>query len=253
MSQQINLINPSLIKQKDFLTSVNMALSYALVALLLTGWYGYNKMQLDTVQKQRDQLAANLEQVQNTLTQATAARAPREIDKGLQQELAKLEGKYQMQTQILSTIAHGLNESSNGLAAYLRGFAKQSVDGLWLTGISIDNDQHAMTIRGRSLQADLLPLYIERLSKEPVFSGHEFGGLLIKRPLAKEVKAMPAAANSDISLAQNLAKTTNNSANTKVETMPKAELAPYVEFELKALEIAKNETDTKPATGAPTL
>lgn len=239
MSQQINLINPSLIKQKDFLTSTNIALSYALAALLMTTWYGYNKTQLDLVQKQRDQLVANLEQVQNSLAKANAARAPHETDKGLEQELAALEGKQQMQTQILSTIEHGLNDSGNGLAAYLQGFAKQSVDGLWLTGISIDNDHHAMTIRGRSLQADLLPLYIERLSKEPVFSGHEFGGLQIKRPVAKEVKAMPVAAN--------------NSVVTQAETMQKAALAPYVEFELKALEIAKNETDTKPATGAPAL
>lgn len=260
MSQQINLINTSLIKKKDFLTSANIALSYGLLTLVMMAWYSQNKTQLADVQHQRDQLAAHLEQAQNQLTQANAARAPKAVDQGLLQTLAALEGKHQMQTQLLSTIERGLNDSGNGLSAYLRGFAKQNVDGLWLSGIRIDNDRHAMTLRGRSLQADLLPLYIERLSQERVFAGHEFGGLQIKRPLdnaTKATNAMPvavnAATNAGVPPAQNLAQTANQTVNTPIETVQQAALAPYIEFELKALEVAKTETTPQPAMGASAL
>jgi hypothetical protein len=46
MSQQINLINPALIKRKDFLTVVNIGVMYGVLSVLMLGWYAYNERQL---------------------------------------------------------------------------------------------------------------------------------------------------------------------------------------------------------------
>jgi hypothetical protein len=96
----------------------------------------------------------------------------------------------------------------------MRGFANQTTDGLWLTGFSIDPEHDAMSVFGRSLDTDLLPKYIEMMSKEKVFAGQLFGGL----------KVIGASAMTH----QALAEVKPDATSTKTD-------ASFVEFELQAI------------------
>ncbi|MEQ1600637.1 MAG: hypothetical protein ABL885_02585 [Methylophilaceae bacterium] len=224
MSQQINLINPSLIQQKDLLTAVTIGLAYLVLILIMLAWYAASASQIKGLVTTADQAGSALQQIQSRLTEATAARAPRTANQALQLELAQLEAKHKVQTQILQLISHSNTSSDKGLAGVMRGFARQTLEGLWLTGFNMDNARHAMTIFGRSLQADLLPRYIAKLGQEAVFSGQAFGGLHFQQPVVAEAKATPVPVN-------------NASPALPAEPAVSHALPDFVEFELQALEV----------------
>jgi hypothetical protein len=259
MSQQINLINPALIKQKDFLTIVNMGVVYGVFTALMLGWWSYSQQQLKQLTRQKEDLVVAVQQTQDRLTQQVAASAPRAPSLALQQQLALLETKQQVQAQMLTAIEQGRPQQDRGLANYMRGFAQQTVDGLWLTGFSIDETNKTMTVRGRSLEAEVLPNYMQRLGQEPVFAGKLFGGLHVQQATITQPATMIAAVPSRAGVPNNTVSTavaeqsktaspagvTNAStANVAVPNIAApntttSEIAtPFVEFELQGLEKA---------------
>lgn len=254
MSQQINLINPALIKQKDFLTLVNMGVVYGVFVALMVGWWVYSQQQLKQLTRQKDDLVVAVQQTQERLTQQVAASAPRAPSLALQQQLALLETKQQVQAQMLTAIEQGRPQQDRGLANYMRGFARQTVDGLWLTGFSIDETNKTMTVRGRSLEAEVLPSYMQRLGQEPVFSGKLFGGLHVQQTTITQQATMTAAAPSSAGVTNNtvstaeaaLSKAASPAGVTNAATISVAapnvatseRATPLVEFELQGLEKA---------------
>lgn len=233
MSQQINLINPALIKQKDFLTTLNITVVYGAFAMLLLGWYALTAQQTSALKVSRDQLASELQQVQTTLAEMTAARAPKAPNQALIVELQTLEEKHQVQTQILQAMQQGKPSQDKGLASYMLGLARQSTDGLWLTGFSIDQKHHAVSLRGRSMDAAILPDYMHKLGREAVFAGQTFSGLRIQQPA--EAVTNTTAANTAPS----------NAAPRNPAPAQQSAAATFVEFELQA-------SETLPATAIET-
>ena len=217
MSQQINLFNPALLKQKELLTPRNLGLAYLALAILGVAWMLSAQQEVSRLMLVRDKAAVELQQVQDGLKQATAARTPHAPNEALVQELAQLERKHQAQSKILQVINHGATVASKSLSAYMRGFAGQNVEGLWLTGFSVDPERDAMNVYGRSLDADLLPKYIAMMGKEKVFAGQSFGGL----------KIIGASAMTH----QALGDGKPDATSTKAE----AAKPMFVEFELQAL------------------
>ncbi len=229
MSQQINLFNPALIKKKELLTPRNMGLVYLGLGCLGVAWMFYAQDSVSRLTLQRNQLATQLQQVQGGLKQLTAARAPHAPNAALERELAQLSQQQQTQSKLLQVINGGVTVANKSLSSYMRGFASQTAEGLWLTGFSIDAEHDAMNIFGRSLDADLLPKYIEMMGKEKVFAGQLFGGL----------KIIGASAMTH----QALAEVKPDATSTKAE-------APFVEFELQAMskaDAAKGKLDANSA------
>lgn len=214
MSQQINLLNHELIKKTDLLTPRNMGLAYLGLACLGLAWMLYSQQSVSRLTLQRDQLATQLQQAQDGLKQVNAARAPHEANPALVQELAQLNQQQQTQSKLLQVINGGVTVANKSLSSYMRGFANQTTEGLWLTGFSIDAEHDAISVFGRSLATDLLPKYIEMMSKEKVFAGQLFGGL----------KVIGASAMTH----QALAEVKPDATSTKTD-------ATFVEFELQAI------------------
>jgi len=220
MSQQINLINPSLIHKKDFLRAANMTIVYGCLIALLTIVYALYLPRINAMAEQRDAVTRKQQEMQYTLDKALAATIPKPADQALQQEIAQLEAKRQMQVQLIQTIEHDQTTSTHGVATYLRGFARQTMPGVWLTGFDINKDLDAITIHGRCLQAELLPTYMEKLGKEPAFAGQSFSGLQMRQPAT--------ATKTAVSLTPN--------TQPVPSTQPVMETLDFVEFELQGRE-----------------
>jgi hypothetical protein len=184
MSQQINLLNPALIKQKDFLNPNNIAITLGLLSVLMLGYYGYAQKQLSLLILHRSQIAEEFSATQAQLKQTALLHTPHELNKGLLEQILQLEQKEAMQQQILQTVNQSSATPVKGYAALMRAFAKQSIDGLWLTSFSIDSNNEKLNISGRALQADLVPEYISHLSNEPALKGKLFAALNMNLPKA---------------------------------------------------------------------
>lgn len=237
MSQQINLLNPALIKQKDFLNPNNIVMTLGVLSVLMLGYYGYAQKQLSLLGAQRTQVAEALSATQAQLKQKALLHTPRAPDKTLLEQITQLEQKEIMQQQILRTVDQSSATPEKGYAALMRAFARQSLDGLWLTSFSFDSQTERLNISGRTLQAALVPEYIAHLGNEPALKGKLFSALNMHLPKADAASSVnpvaPAAAQ--ISTANN---STSNNGTSTAPAVRQAFEPQYIEFALQSTDEA---------------
>jgi hypothetical protein len=239
MSQQINLLNPALIKQKDLLNPNNIGVTLAVLIVLMMTFYGQAQKQLSSLTLQRTEASEALTKAQNQLKETAARHAMREPNKELPLQIAQLEQKEKMQQQVLQTISQGSASPEKGYAAIMRAFAKQSIDGLWLTGFNFDSHTEQLNITGRTLEADLVPEYISRLSQEPALKGKQFSGLNMNQSKAD---ALASNATAPV-LATTPITTQDSSAGSKTTAgLPTKPEVRYIEFTLQSID---KEADAK--------
>ncbi len=181
MSQQINLFNPALRKRRIVLTAGRVVLFCALTVVAVVGLLFYEQQVIAGL---KTELAAaqNLLKAQRThVERITAARAARTKDTTLENEISRLEAALEQTRTQMETLRGSDAGDPQGFAEYLRAFSRQSVDGLWLTGVDILADGE-ITIRGRTLNPALVPDYIQRLDREQALRGRSFAALNMGRP-----------------------------------------------------------------------
>jgi hypothetical protein len=181
MSAQINLYHPRFLKQRDLLTLGNVAL--AAVALLtvlaaIGGWAWHDAAtRIEAAAVTEEQLKLAKEQV-DAATKAAAIRKP---SPQLLAELESTEGVLRRRGDIARLLESGAIGNTGGFTDYLRGFARQAPEGLWLTGFTIGAGGNDMEIRGSMLNPAALPDYIRRLGAEKAFQGRSFAALTMNR------------------------------------------------------------------------
>ena len=195
MSQQINLLNPSLRKPRDWLTATPLAVACVTVLALVAAVYFPVKHQADGRQREAASQAAQLKAEQARLLEASKTIAAHKPNAQLAADLASAREQLRDRQAIMAILDGGAVGNSRGFADYLRGFARQVPSGLWLTGFTIGAGGGEMEIRGRMLDPATLPEYIRRLNSEPAFQGRSFAALDIRRPDGKSA-AKGAAVSS---------------------------------------------------------
>jgi hypothetical protein len=109
-------------------------------------------------------------------------------------ELAQAEARLKALHEVDTLLRGGELGASEGYAEYFRALARQHVNGLWLTGVSITGAGSDIEVQGRAMQAPQIPAYIARLTSEPVMRGKTFSSLLIARPAPAATASAAAGA-----------------------------------------------------------
>lgn len=216
MSQQVNLFNPIFLKQKKYFSAVTMLQGLGLILAGAIALSFYAKHQLSELSSQLSAATQQLNGAKAQLAKVTAEYAPRQKSKSLEDEVLRAEAELKSQTRALEVVQKGGVGDTQGYSEYLRAFSRQIVGGLWLTGFSIDGGGKAIELKGRALQPDLVPAYINRLKNEKVMRGKTFSNLAMEQP---RPETPPAAAS------------------------PKS-APPYVEFTLASAPSTKPASDT---------
>ena len=189
MSQQINLFNPAFLQQKKVFTATAMAISLGVLALGLTAVGVAAKVRVASLQAQADLGAAQLDKSRKRLAGVSAEFAPRQQDARLAEELSLAQGELGDLKDVAGLIERGELGNTQGYAEYFRALARQSVDGLWLTGVSIAGAGLDIGVRGRAMDPALVPGFLGRLRQERVMQGKPVGSLQIGEAAAlKAVK-----------------------------------------------------------------
>lgn len=183
MSQQINLYNAAFVPKREWLTGKNLALATGLVyaGLALSGSWATQQANRQAAAAKEAQ--AQLKLAQNALDATRKAADARKPSPALQAEIERTRRLYDMRNEVLAVIdgAMGANGTSGrrgvGFSDYLTGLARQSREGLWLTGFTVTAGGGGMVLRGRTLDKGMLPEYVQRLNAEPAFAGKSFAGL----------------------------------------------------------------------------
>jgi type IV pilus assembly PilN-like protein len=171
MSQQINLFEARFRRQKPHFSALTMALAvlaFAVLALLIRELYAYQNRSLEATLAQTEQRVAQLRD--------QVFRLGREFgDQGrstaLVDEVARLEEQLRVRRSLLDGIQGGASRNVEGFSPYLAALARQTMQGVWLTGVEIGSGSDNLVLKGRVLESELLPVYIQRLNREPLFNG----------------------------------------------------------------------------------
>lgn len=233
MSQQINLFNPIFLKQKKIFTAVHMAQTLGLVAagaLLLAVYGAVKTSQLaQHVASGRAAVAA----AEARLAQVAKEFPPRQKSKELEAEVARMQGELKSLHEVQSVLERGELGNTAGYSEYWRAFARQSVSGVWLTGVSLVGPGKEIALEGRALQPELVPGYIQRLTREAVLQGKSFGSLEIMRPGSTPATQLAGSAGG----AAVATPASGGSAPAGAVS------APFVEFRLATQPVAAKEAE----------
>lgn len=182
MSQQINLYNPAFELRRQWLSLNILGASLGVLVLLFAAAAALTGMRNDALAKQERASAGQLAQLQEQASQMTAQVGARQKDPRLLEELGRVQADLDAGAEVLAVLQGGALGNTDGYSEYLRAFARQSLDGLWLTGFSIAGAGHDVTIEGRSLRAELVPDYLKRLNRERIMQGRAFSDLSMELP-----------------------------------------------------------------------
>jgi hypothetical protein len=181
MSAQINLYHPRFLKQRDLFTLGNVAIAAAALYAVLVLAGGWAWQDAATRKQAATAAEAQLNSVKVQVEAATKAAAVRKPSLQLIAELEQAESVLRRRGEIARLLESGAVGSSGGFADYLRGFARQVPEGLWLTGFTIGAGGNDMEIRGSMLNPAALPDYIRRLGAEKALQGRSFAALTMNR------------------------------------------------------------------------
>jgi hypothetical protein len=211
VSQQINLFNPVFLQQKKIFSARTMAGALLVLFAGVAALNLYGNMRLQSLQKQADLGAAQLAQKQARLASVATEFAPRQKNPAVDAELLEAERQLAALRDVSGVLERGELGNTQGYAEYFRALARQHVDGLWLTGVSITGAGIDIGVRGRALDPQRVPGYLNRLTSEPIMRGKAFGSLQIAQ----------GAAGSRIE-------------DGKTAALPAPYVAQYVEFSLSS-------------------
>lgn len=215
MSQQINLYNPEFEhKRKPFgAAAMAQALLLLVAGVLALSYYG--ERHVVALQAEADSGAKRLDRKKRELEAVNAEFAPRQKSPELEAELAEAESQLAALQRIAGAVERGDLGNAKGYSEYFRAFARQRVDGVWLTGLAISGAGSEIGVHGRATDPALLTGFLAQLTREKILQGKSFGSLQIGQPTTAAPSAQPALPGQQ----------------AKEEKTPPA---PYVEFSLQS-------------------
>jgi MSHA biogenesis protein MshI len=191
MAQQINLYDPALERKRDWLALENVVLGGTLLAVAVGALGMVERSNLPALTAQSATAETQLKAMRDQVTALGQRAATRKPDARLEQELTTKRQLLSLRGEVLATLSGSVGPGAQSYAEYLRGFARQTLSGLWLTGFTVKTAGSGMAIRGNTTDPALLPEYIRRLNTEAAFQGQTFAALKLERPPAKGKEAAP--------------------------------------------------------------
>ena len=181
MSQQINLYNAAFVPKRELITAKNLAVAAGVLLVSLSAFGAWAALQAQQKASAAAAAQTQLKQTQAAMEAARIASEARKPSAALQAELDQTRRLLAMREEVLAVLSLGMGEGKDkggaGFGDYLAGLARQTREGLWLSGFSISAGGSSMTLSGRTLDKATLPDYVRRLNNEPAFAGKAFAGL----------------------------------------------------------------------------
>lgn len=170
MNQRINLYKPGKKEPKTGFIFDNVLKglgAFVLVLFLfsLYEWYAYGAHNREL--KSLDEKRIALEQKNQALENMPGRDQ-------MMAELKSLQEKEEQTKQVLATLDQIKKREVVAFSGYLKAFSAKAMQGLWLTGFSLQDSGNYIGFKGESTEAEYIPRLIDGLSQEMVFHGRTF-------------------------------------------------------------------------------
>jgi len=94
-------------------------------------------------------------------------------DDSLANGIAQLQQEIIFRRKVLASVNQDQQRAAS-FATHLSGLARQRIEGMWFTEVLLQRGGKHLALKGRSQRAQYLPQYLQKLSAEAVFAGHQF-------------------------------------------------------------------------------
>jgi hypothetical protein len=99
----------------------------------------------------------------------------------LEKEIVRVSRELEQSRRIQQILSGKALGNTSGFSGHLEAFARQRVEGAWLTKFAITGGGTALMLQGNTLSSELVPVYIQQLSNEQALSGASFNFMELKR------------------------------------------------------------------------
>jgi hypothetical protein len=192
MAQQINLFNPVFLQQKKHFSAVTMLQALGLLFAGILVFYAYASFETRKLARVADDSRKQLQAQSEQVAKLTREFSPQGRSKALEDELARAAAQLKQREDLLAMLRTGALGNTGGFARYLSALARQTMAGVWLTGVSIGGDEVDLQLGGRVLRADLVPAYVRALNSEEVMRGRRIAEMRLTA--REEREPQPTAA-----------------------------------------------------------
>lgn len=177
MAQQINLYSPALLGEKKHFSAATMSQALALLLAAGLAFYVYVYYKTSAFERIAAESARQLKGQSEQLALLMKDFSPQGKSRLLEEEVARSSARLKQLEHLASALQTGGLGNSTGFSRYLAALARQPVNGVWLTDVSIGGDEAQLAMTGRALHADLVPAYVRALSREQVMQGRRISDL----------------------------------------------------------------------------
>jgi hypothetical protein len=193
VTHHINLFNAALQPRRVVLPARHMLLGWGVALVAAMATYGSHVAYGHRLAAQDAALRARATALQSDVQRLGARLSSREPSPQLERELRQKQALLDARQEVLDALQAGDFGDTDGHARFLRAFARQSLQGLWLTGLTVAGSGQEIRVDGRTLDPGLLPDYLKRLGTEAVLQGHAFNHLEMHRAPAEPSEAADTA------------------------------------------------------------
>ena len=184
MSQQINLFHPGLRPARRPLTAARLALGLVALGIVLAGAYAFGQYQLHqsalALAEANNEFKAIQERILKLGRSGTQANL-----RAIEEAIARAETELKVREAVLKRLSGADFGTTQGFSAYLTALARQRIEGVWITGLTVAGDSGDFTIQGGVARPEILLEYIRKLNREEVLKGRQIGDF---RMLRREVE-----------------------------------------------------------------
>jgi len=181
MKQQVNLYQPALRKKKVPLSAITMLESCGLALGILGATYAYNLHSLEALQLESDHRIKTLNQLRETVAALRKGQRAADPVRLIDAEIQRTQNEIARRQRLVGLLSQGSLGNTHGFSDQFTALARQHVDGTWLTSISIGSGGESVALQGITRAPELVPIYLDRLLKEPAFANLSFNEMELTR------------------------------------------------------------------------
>ena len=179
MHQQINLFQPVFRKQQKVFSATTLAQIAVVVLVLLIAILGHVRWTLAGMGRSAEALQQQHDHIRQQIRSLEAAYQTPDTE-ALDSEIEQLMTDIYQRNSLLVQFDQLVIQHRSGFAGQFRALAEQHVPGLWLEGVTV-NGNGQIEIRGISLDAKLVPVYLQQLQKQQDLSATPFETVSMNR------------------------------------------------------------------------
>jgi hypothetical protein len=190
--QQINLYQASAVAMvRQVLSASTVMVGGLLILISLGAIAGYGAWETSRLSKGVELVRQQHAQQQSLLAASVDGQpqTPEEVEAQNTTLRATLKSKQQA-IELLNAGAAG---KPLGFSPRLEALARRHVDGVWLDRLVLGSDSAKMNLSGTTLDADLVPRYLQNLATDAALNGTRFDEFVIEQPDAGTTKQQSVA------------------------------------------------------------